>query len=96
MATTRNVHGLKVIGTRILQTVGEKESRSKAGENCEPQHHPARAAGKTKRILPLLKPYPAEKMEAYPVSTVVNNPGHGSNKCVLPLLRTKSQSDQIK
>ncbi|MFS8885321.1 hypothetical protein [Synechococcus sp. H70.2] len=28
------------------------------------------------RLLPLLRPYPAEAMAAYPVSTHVNNPRH--------------------
>ena len=40
-------------------------------------------------LLPLLEPYPAEKMEAYPVSSVVNSPGHESEVCVQPLLKTE-------
>jgi len=36
-------------------------------------------------LLPLLKPYPAEKMEAYPVRTLVNSPGHESEECVQPI-----------
>ena len=42
------------------------------------------------RLLPLLKPYPAEKMEAYPVSSVVNSPGHESGECIQPIPSTKS------
>ena len=37
------------------------------------------------RLLPLLKPYPAEEIAAYPVSTKVNNPSHDSPECLLPL-----------
>ena len=37
------------------------------------------------RLLPLLVPYRAEEMEAYPVSIKVNNPAHNSPECVLPL-----------
>ena len=37
------------------------------------------------RLLPLLTPYPSEEMEAYPVSTKVNNPVHDTPECVLPL-----------
>ncbi len=33
----------------------------------------------------LLKPYPAETMTAYPVSTLVNNPKNDLPECVLPL-----------
>ena len=34
------------------------------------------------RPLPLLTPYPAEEMEAYPVTTKVNNPTHDTPECV--------------
>jgi putative SOS response-associated peptidase YedK len=33
---------------------------------------------------PLIKPYPAEEMAAYPVSTLVNNPKNESAECVVP------------
>ena len=36
-------------------------------------------------LLPLLKPYPAEEMEAYPVSLWVNNPAHDTPECMSPL-----------
>ena len=36
-------------------------------------------------MLPLLKSYPAEEMEAYPVSTLVNNPANDTPECVLPV-----------
>jgi putative SOS response-associated peptidase YedK len=32
----------------------------------------------------LIKPYPAEEMAAYPVSTVVNNPKNDRAECVVP------------
>ena len=37
------------------------------------------------RLLPLLKPYPAEEMEAYPVSARMNNPSHDGPECIEPL-----------
>ena len=40
------------------------------------------------RVLPLLRPYPADKMKAYPVSSVVNSPRHESEECVHPLEET--------
>lgn len=36
-------------------------------------------------VLPLLKPYPAEAMQARPVSTLVNSPVNDRPECVLPL-----------
>ena len=38
-----------------------------------------------KRLLPLLRPYPAEAMAAYPVSTYVNNPRHEDPTCRAPI-----------
>ena len=35
--------------------------------------------------LHLLRPYPAEKMVAYPVSTLVNNPRHDNPECIQPI-----------
>jgi len=35
-------------------------------------------------LLPLLRPYPSEAMEAYRVSTYVNNPTHDAPQCVQP------------
>jgi putative SOS response-associated peptidase YedK len=37
------------------------------------------------RVLPLLKQYPAERMEAHPVSTLVNSPSHESPECLKPV-----------
>jgi putative SOS response-associated peptidase YedK len=34
------------------------------------------------KLLEMLKPYPAEDMEAYPVSTVVNNPRNEVQECI--------------
>jgi len=36
-------------------------------------------------LLPLLKPYPAEEMDAHPVSDLVNNPKNDRAECVVPL-----------
>jgi putative SOS response-associated peptidase YedK len=36
-------------------------------------------------LLPLLKPYPAEQMNAFPVSTLVNNPANDTSECILPV-----------
>jgi putative SOS response-associated peptidase YedK len=33
---------------------------------------------------PLIKPYPAKEMAAYPVSTLVNNPKNDQAACVVP------------
>jgi putative SOS response-associated peptidase YedK len=35
--------------------------------------------------LSLLKPYPADKMEGYDVSTLVNNPRNDSPECIRPI-----------
>lgn len=35
-------------------------------------------------LIPLIKPYPSEKLSAYPVSTLVNKPGNDFPECVLP------------
>jgi len=35
-------------------------------------------------LQPLIKPYPAEEMAAYPVSTLVNNPKNDQAECVVP------------
>ncbi len=39
------------------------------------------------RLQPLLRPYPAEAMTAYPVSTRVNNPANDHPECVEPIQR---------
>jgi putative SOS response-associated peptidase YedK len=36
-------------------------------------------------LLPLLTPYPAEEMEAYPVSTQVNSPANDGPECIEPM-----------
>jgi putative SOS response-associated peptidase YedK len=38
-----------------------------------------------KKLEPLLVPYTSEAMTAYPVSTLVNNPGADDPKCVEPM-----------
>ena len=35
-------------------------------------------------LQPLIKPYPSDKMAAYPVSTMVNNPKNDRAECVVP------------
>jgi len=37
------------------------------------------------QLTPLLLPYPADQMAAYPVSSAVNNPANESPECILPL-----------
>ncbi len=37
------------------------------------------------RLLPMLTPYPADEMAAYPVSTLVNSPAHDSPEIIAPL-----------
>jgi len=40
---------------------------------------------KPDRLQPLLAPYPAEEMTAYPVSTTVNNPRNETPECIEPV-----------
>jgi len=37
------------------------------------------------RLLPLIKPFPSDKMSAYAVSNLVNKPGNDRPECVVPL-----------
>jgi len=37
------------------------------------------------KLLPLIRPYPAEEMDAYPVSRWVNKPDHDSPECIEPM-----------
>jgi putative SOS response-associated peptidase YedK len=37
-----------------------------------------------RRLAPLLVPYPSEEMEAYPVSSLVNDPAHDWPRCIEP------------
>jgi putative SOS response-associated peptidase YedK len=36
-------------------------------------------------LRPLLRPYPAQEMEAHPVSRLVNSPGNDTPQCIEPL-----------
>ena len=50
------------------------------------------AVTEPERILPLLRPYPAERMEAYAVSSIVNSPSHetadhGGGRRLVPPVR---------
>ena len=40
-------------------------------------------------LLELLKPYPAEEMEAFPVSSIVNSPSHEIAECVQPIEKSE-------
>jgi putative SOS response-associated peptidase YedK len=42
-------------------------------------------------LQPLLHPYPAQEMDAYPVSRFVNRPGNDSPQCVEPLAVAEDQ-----
>lgn len=37
------------------------------------------------KLVPLLRPYPAAEMKAYPVSTLINNPKFEDSRCIEPL-----------
>ena len=39
----------------------------------------------SERLLPLIKPFPADKMSAYPVSTMVNSPANDRAELVVPV-----------
>ena len=41
---------------------------------------------KPEAMQPLLEPYPADEMQAYPVSTMVNNPANDAPECIIPAL----------
>jgi putative SOS response-associated peptidase YedK len=43
------------------------------------------AEQKAEQLQGLLKPYPAELMVAYPISTLVNNPSNDMPDCIAPL-----------
>lgn len=43
-----------------------------------------------KHLLKALAPYPAQGMEAYPVSKLINNPRHDSRKCIEPAVLPQS------
>ncbi|MBI5821410.1 MAG: SOS response-associated peptidase family protein [Verrucomicrobia bacterium] len=42
----------------------------------------------TAKLLSLLKPYPPEQMEFYPVSQIVNSPANDTPDCLIPALQT--------
>lgn len=42
-------------------------------------------------IQPLMRPYPSQHMNAYPVSRFVNSPGNDSPKCIEPLAEVEDQ-----
>ncbi|MEO8725293.1 MAG: SOS response-associated peptidase [Acidobacteriaceae bacterium] len=42
-------------------------------------------AGELSALKPLLKPFPAEEMQMYPVSTAVNRAGYDGADCVVPV-----------
>jgi putative SOS response-associated peptidase YedK len=37
------------------------------------------------KLLEMLRPYPTDEMEAYPVSTMVNNPRNEDAECIKPV-----------
>jgi hypothetical protein len=45
-------------------------------DDCDPDFH------NQGKLLEMLKPYPADEMEAYPVCTTVNNPRNETAACV--------------
>ncbi len=53
----------------------------------QPEHRPAwldPASSGTEALAPLLRPFPADLMRAFPVSTLVNNPAMDRADCILP------------
>lgn len=40
----------------------------------------------SEKVLELLRPCPSDKLQAYPVSTLVNNPRNDSDECLVPLV----------
>ena len=46
---------------------------------------PAPHAKHPESLLPLIRSFPADRMSAYPVSTMVNSPGNDRAECILPV-----------
>jgi len=46
---------------------------------------PAPPAKHPESLLPLIRSFPADRMSAYPVSTMVNSPGNDRAECILPV-----------
>ncbi len=46
---------------------------------------PAPHAKHPENLLPLIRSFPADRMSAYPVSTMVNSPGNDRAECILPV-----------
>jgi putative SOS response-associated peptidase YedK len=46
----------------------------------------------TPDLYPMLVSYPAEKMAAYPVSRIVNDPAHDSSECIVPFIEPSQGS----
>lgn len=47
------------------------------------------------KLQPLLDPYPAQAMTAYPVSNLVNKPQHNSPECIIPLSEENALPNQL-
>lgn len=50
------------------------------------------SASSADEVKPLLRPYPAERMEAWPVTRAVNSPRNDSAACIEPLSRGETDS----
>lgn len=50
---------------------------------------------KPQELAPLLNPYPATEMDAYPVSTFVNSPRNNSSQCIQPVKPPKQLGMEI-
>jgi len=82
----KELHSYTIITTQANEVVGKVHQRMPVilkREDEEEWLNPD--ITEPEKLLPLLKQYPANKMEAYPVSRYVNNPGSDSASLIEPL-----------
>lgn len=73
---------LTTTANTVVQTVHERMPVILTKEDVEIWLDPTKT---TEELLPLLKPYPDEKTETYPVSNYVNSAKNKGQQCILPL-----------
>lgn len=83
---TRTIHSTTIITTEANELVGEIHNRMPV--ILAPESYATwldTAIQEPEKLMPLLRPYPSEQMEAYPVSTHVNKPANDDPECVEPV-----------
>ncbi len=86
-------HGDEVLSCTIITTPPNElmeKIHNRMPVILPPKYYPQwldPAEQKPEQLQGLLKPYPAQQMTAYPVSTLVNNPRNDVPECITPLPR---------